>query len=82
MCNLGVGGGFSVREVLDAAERVVGKAVPHTIGPRRAGDPAVLVASSARAGEVLGWTPRHDTIDEMVSSAWAWRQRNPGGYRD
>ena len=82
VCNLGIGGGFSVREVLDAAARVVGAAIPHAIGPRRAGDPPVLVASSARAGEVLGWHPRRALIDEMVGSAWEWRRRNPVGYAD
>ena len=82
VCNLGIGGGFSVREVLDAAGRVVGAPVPHTIGDRRAGDPPVLVASNARAAEVLGWTPSHPTIDEMVASAWEWRRRFPGGYAD
>ena len=80
VCNLGIGGGFSVREVLEAAGRVVGSPVPHTIGERRAGDPPVLVASNARAAEVLGWSPAHPTIDEMVSSAWDWRRRNPNGY--
>jgi UDP-glucose-4-epimerase GalE len=82
VCNLGIGGGFSVRQVLDAAARVVGSEIPHTIGPRRPGDPAVLVASAVRAGEVLGWHPRRPTIDEMVESAWTWRRRNPDGYRD
>ena len=67
---------------VEAAGRVVGSPVPHTIGARRAGDPPVLVASNARAAEVLGWTPAHPTIDEMVSSAWEWRRRNPGGYAD
>jgi UDP-glucose 4-epimerase len=81
VCNLGIGGGFSVREVLDAAERVVGSPVPHTIGPRRAGDPPILVASPARAQEILNWKARRPTIDEMVGSAWEWRRRNPKGYR-
>ncbi|HVL54199.1 MAG TPA: UDP-glucose 4-epimerase GalE, partial [Vitreimonas sp.] len=62
VCNLGSGDGFSVREVLDAAERVVGRPVPHAIGARRAGDPPVLVASSAQAREKLGWTPKFDRI--------------------
>jgi len=79
-CNLGNGGGFSVREVLEAAERVSGQAVPHEVGPRRAGDPPVLVASAARAAEVLGWQPAHPTLDEMVGSAWEWRRRHPDGY--
>jgi UDP-glucose 4-epimerase len=82
VCNLGTGGGFSIREVLDAAARVVGHEVPHTIGPPRAGDPPVLVASADRANEVLRWQPKRPTLDEMVASAWAWRQRHPDGYRD
>lgn len=81
-CNLGVGGGFSIREVITAAERAVGHAIPSTIGPRREGDPPVLVASAARAAEVLGWRPAHPSLDEMVGSAWAWRQRHPDGYPD
>jgi UDP-glucose 4-epimerase len=79
-CNLGSGGGFSIREVLAAAERVTGLAVPHTVGPRRAGDPPVLVASYARAAEILGWRPARPSVEEMIGSAWAWRQAHPGGY--
>jgi UDP-glucose 4-epimerase len=71
-CNLGSGGGFSVREVVAAAERVVGRVVPQTIGERREGDPATLVADIDRAHEVLRWTPERSTLDEMISSAWAW----------
>ncbi len=82
VCNLGSGGGFSVREVLAATERVVGRPVPHTIGPRRAGDPPVLVAAIDRAAEVLGWRPASSTLDEMIGSAWAWRQAHPAGYGD
>ena len=78
--NLGTGTGFSVREVLSAAETVVGGAVPHTTGPRRTGDPPVLVASAERAREVLGWTPRRGSLAEMIGSAWRWRQAHPGGY--
>jgi UDP-glucose 4-epimerase len=81
-CNLGVGGGFSIREVVTAAERAVGHPIPFTVGPRREGDPAVLVAGSDRAGAVLGWSPAHPTLDEMVGSAWAWRAAHPGGYPD
>ena len=80
VCNLGNGGGFSVREVLDATERIVGKPVPHTIGPRRAGDPPVLVASARRAADVLGWKPQRPSLDQMAGSAWEWRRRHPGGY--
>ena len=51
-----------------------------TVGPRRAGDPPVLVAANRRAAEVLGWAPRRGSLDEMIGSAWAWRQRHPTGY--
>jgi UDP-glucose 4-epimerase len=82
VCNLGSGGGFSVREVIDAAERVVGMPVPHTIGPRRAGDPAVLVADIERARAVLGWRPERSNLEGMIGSAWEWRRRHPSGYED
>jgi UDP-glucose 4-epimerase len=82
VCNLGNGGGFSVREVLAAAEAAVGSPIPFTVGARRAGDPPVLVARSTRAAEVLGWRPTHPTLEEMVGSAWAWRRSNPDGYPD
>jgi UDP-glucose 4-epimerase len=81
-CNLGTEAGFSVREVLTAAETVVGRPIPHRIGPRRAGDPPVLVASNARARALLAWTPRRSTLFEMIGSAWAWRQAHPKGYGD
>jgi UDP-glucose 4-epimerase len=72
-CNLGSGRGSSVREVLEAVERVVGRPVPVRVGPRRAGDPPALVASIDRAGLILGWTPRRSTLETMVGSAWTWR---------
>jgi UDP-glucose-4-epimerase GalE len=76
--NCGTGSGFSVREVLAAAERVTGRAVPHTVGPRRAGDPAELVADSTRLQERLGWKPRYTSLDEIVATAWAFEQRRSG----
>jgi UDP-glucose 4-epimerase len=82
ICNLGTSSGFSVRDVLRAAEATVGQPIPHLVGPRRAGDPPVLVASNAKAREILGWTPRRSTLDEMIGSAWAWRRANPDGYGD
>jgi UDP-glucose 4-epimerase len=82
IANLGTSTGFSVKDVLREAQAVVGSPIPHTIGPRRAGDPPVLVASNARAREVLGWTPRRSTLPEMIGSAWAWRQARPKGYGD
>jgi UDP-glucose 4-epimerase len=82
VCNLGNGGGFSIREVLAAAEGAVGAPIPFRVGPRRPGDPPILVARSTRAAEVLGWRPARPTLEEMVGSAWAWRQGHPGGYGD
>jgi UDP-glucose 4-epimerase len=82
VCNLGTAAGFSVREVLAAAESVVGRPIPHTVGPRRSGDPPVLVASAARAADVLGWRPNASTLAEMIGSAWDWSRRHPDGYED
>ncbi len=81
-CNLGTSSGFSVRDVLRTAEAVVGRPIPHSVGPRRAGDPPVLVASNAMARRVLGWEPRRSTLEAMIGSAWAWRLAHPDGYQD
>jgi len=78
--NLGTRGGASVREVLDAVERVTGTPVPSRFAERRPGDPAILVADASRAETVLGWRPHRSSLDEMVGSAWAWRKRFPRGY--
>lgn len=78
--NLGTGRGFSVREVLTAAEAVVGRPVPHRVGPRRSGDPPVLVASGERARSALGWRPRRGSLEGIIGSAWAWARRHPVGY--
>jgi UDP-glucose 4-epimerase len=78
--NLGNGKPYSVREVLAAVERVTGTAVPHSIGPRREGDPSVLFGSSVKAKKELGWRPRFEDLDTIVRTAWAWRQTHPGGY--
>jgi len=72
--NLGNGHGFSVFEVIAAAQRITGQKIPHTIAPRRIGDPAVLVASSAKAQRDLGWAPVHTTLDTIIESAWHWHQ--------
>jgi UDP-glucose 4-epimerase len=80
VCNLGSGGGFSVREVLAAAEDVVGAPIPHVVIDRRPGDPPVLVATIERAAEVLGWRPARSSLEAMIRSAWEWRRRHPGGY--
>lgn len=73
--NLGCGQGYSVREVVDAAQRVTKRAINVAIQPRRAGDPAVLVASSARIREALGWTPKYELLDDIVGSAWIWMEK-------
>jgi UDP-glucose 4-epimerase len=73
--NLGNGEGFSVREVIAAAERVTGRPVPHEFAPRRPGDPATLVASSLQARERLGWQPRVTRLDDILASAWQWHLR-------
>jgi UDP-glucose 4-epimerase len=72
VCNLGSGTGFSVREVLKAAEQVVGRTIPHSFGPRREGDPAALVASNEKAAQLLAWRPARGSLEEMIGSAWAW----------
>jgi UDP-glucose 4-epimerase len=73
--NVGTGHGFSVSEVLRAVEKVTGKSVPFTFGPRRAGDPPSLVADSSRLQSELGWTPRDSGLDRIVETAWAWFNR-------
>jgi UDP-glucose-4-epimerase GalE len=74
--NLGTGTGHSVREVIAAAERITGHRIPRREGPRRAGDPPVLVADAARAREVLGWTPGLSDLDTIIKTAWAWHGRD------
>jgi UDP-glucose 4-epimerase len=78
--NLGNGTGFSVLEVIEAAAKVTGLEVPHRIGERRPGDPAVLVASSARAEDLLGWKRQYPGIETILTDAFAWRKDFPEGY--
>lgn len=73
--NLGGGGGYSVREVLDTAQLVTGRHIPTEVSRRRAGDPAVLIASSDRIKKELGWNPRRQRLDEILDSAWRWMHR-------
>ncbi len=80
--NLGSAAGFSVREVVEAARRVTGRAIPARPIKRRVGDPPVLVASSRRARRELGWQPRLSTLERMLADAWAWREAHPNGYAD
>ncbi|WP_044748112.1 UDP-glucose 4-epimerase GalE [Bacillus alveayuensis] len=79
--NLGNGNGFTVKEVIEAARRVTGHDIPARVVPRRAGDPARLVASSEKAKRELGWKPKYTNIDDIVASAWQWHQARPNGYR-
>ncbi|PVZ14301.1 UDP-glucose 4-epimerase GalE [Actinomycetospora cinnamomea] len=72
VCNLGNGLGFSVLEVIEACRRVTGHPIPARVAPRRAGDPGVLVASAARARDLLGWKPTHTELDGIVADAWAF----------
>jgi len=78
--NLGTSHGYSVRQVIDAVERVTGVKVPHTVGKRREGDPAVLVANSLAAQRLLAWQPQMSDLDTMVASAYKWRLEHPKGY--
>jgi UDP-glucose 4-epimerase len=73
--NLGNGTGYSVKQVIQAASRLVGRDIPYESAPRRAGDPPVLVASSAAAQTVLGWRPAHGDLEDMIGSAWRWHQQ-------
>jgi UDP-glucose 4-epimerase len=78
--NLGNGEGFTVKEVIDAGSEITGKKIHTEIGPRRAGDPAVLVAASGRIRQELGWAPQFPNVREIVESAWRWHQAHPNGY--
>lgn len=78
--NLGNGSGFSVMEVLEAARKVTGQQILFKEAPRREGDPAVLVADSSKAKELLKWSPKYTTISDIIKSAWKWHQSNPMGY--
>ncbi len=80
--NLGNGEGYSVRQVIEAARSVTGHVIPAIAAPRRAGDPAVLVASSARIRADLGWQPRIPALRDIIASAWDWHRRHPRGYGD
>jgi UDP-glucose 4-epimerase len=80
--NLGNGRPTSVRDVVESVGRVIGRKVPYTLGPRRAGDPAVLFASSDRIRRELGWRPGFEALDTIVETAWRWRDTHPDGYGD
>jgi len=78
--NLGNGVGFTVQEIIDAAEKVVGETIPRKAMERRAGDPAQLVAGSDKARTILGWKPRFADLDTIIGSAWKWHKEHPEGY--
>jgi len=78
--NLGIGRGYSVKEVVESAKRVTGIDIPIEYGPRRPGDPAILFADSQRIQKELGWSPRYAEIDRIVATAWNWFKKHPAGY--
>ncbi|MCR4441367.1 MAG: UDP-glucose 4-epimerase GalE [Peptococcaceae bacterium] len=78
--NLGNGRGFSVKEVIETAEKVTGEKIKYEIDPRRAGDPAVLVASSEKIRRELGWEPLYTSLEGIIYSAWRWHQKHPEGF--
>ena len=80
--NLGNGVGYSVREVIETARKVTGHPIPAVETPRRAGDPARLVASGEKAKTVLGWEPKITSLEDIIRSAWVWHSTHPNGYND
>ena len=79
--NLGSSRGFSVREIIEAARRVTGHAIPEQVVARRAGDPSTLIAGSDKAKTILGWTPSRTEIDTIIQDAWRWHEQRPQGYK-
>lgn len=80
--NLGNGIGFTVNEVIEAARKVTGHPIPAKVTPRRAGDPAKLIASSEKAKTILGWKPQHAELEEIIKTAWKWHKNHPKGYEN
>lgn len=80
--NLGNGVGYSVREVIETARKVTGHPIPAVEIPRRAGDPARLVASGEKAKTVLGWEPKITSLEDIIRSAWVWHSTHPNGYNE
>lgn len=78
--NLGSSQGFSVNEMIAAARSVTGKDIPVKTGPRRAGDPSILIAGSEKARQILGWNPRHTSVAKIIGGAWKWHSAHPTGY--
>jgi UDP-glucose 4-epimerase len=80
--NVGLGRGFTVKQVIETAERVTSRKVPAKTAGRRAGDPAELVADSAAIKEKLGWRPKFERLEEIIESAWQWHSKNPKGFEE
>jgi UDP-glucose 4-epimerase len=80
--NLGSSTGFSVKQMVDTAEKVVGKPIPQETGLRRPGDPDTLVADSTKARQTLGWQPQYDNVEKIIATAWNWTEKHPDGYND
>jgi UDP-glucose 4-epimerase len=80
--NLGNGQGFSVKEVVETARQVTGHPIPAEIGPRRPGDPAILIADSERIRADLGWQPRYPNVRGIIETAWQWHSENPAGFKE
>ena len=78
--NLGSGQGFSVRQVIEGVRRITGHAIPVVESPRRAGDPAVLIASSDKIRRELNWKPQFPELESILKSAWLWHKNHPDGY--
>ena len=78
--NLGNGVGFTVKEVVEIARKVTGHPIPAKEEPRRSGDPSMLIASSAKAKEVLGWNPQYADLETIIGTAWNWHKSHPNGY--
>lgn len=78
--NLGNGVGFTVKEVVETARKVTGHPIPAKEEPRRAGDPSTLIASSEKAKEILGWKPKFDDLETIITTAWNWHKNHPNGY--
>ncbi|MCT3192172.1 UDP-glucose 4-epimerase GalE [Lacticaseibacillus rhamnosus] len=80
--NLGSATGFSNLEILNAARKVTGQAIPAKIGPRRPGDPSTLIADSSKARKILGWAPKFDDVEQVIATAWNWHETHPDGFGD
>lgn len=80
--NLGNGKGFSVKEMIDATKEATGEEIKVVLGERRAGDPAVLIASSEKAHNLLNWQPKYTNVKDIIKTAWTWHSQNPNGFND